>query len=163
MGDAAENVDGLSSESEVPAVLDGTAEAQRDLDPRLCTSGIELGFFSRWNSAAAWFTATRNSGVRMMARPHRGGPAARLAHCGILLEFVGSTGRPPAGATLGRHRHPLRLLRNPQEEYRVMFAFIKEGLARGDRSLQIVEPALRADCRQQPRAAGVDVILGGSR
>ena len=33
-GDTAENLDCLNSESEVPAVLDGTAEAQRDLVPR---------------------------------------------------------------------------------------------------------------------------------
>jgi hypothetical protein len=61
------------------------------------------------------------------------------------------------GATLGRYRHICAFFRNPREEYRVMFPFIKEGLARGDRTLQIVEPALRDDYRQQLRAAGVDV------
>lgn len=62
-----------------------------------------------------------------------------------------------AGATLGRYRHICAFFHTPQEEYRVMFPFIKEGLARGDRTLQIVEPALRDDYRQQLRGAGVDV------
>ncbi len=62
-----------------------------------------------------------------------------------------------AGAPLGRYRHICAFFRNPQEEHRVMFPFIKEGLARGDHTLQIVEPALRDDHRQQLRAAGVDV------
>jgi hypothetical protein len=62
-----------------------------------------------------------------------------------------------AGATLGRYRHVCAFFRNPQEEYRVMFPFIKEGLARGQRTLQIVEPALRDEYRQQLRAGGVDV------
>ena len=62
-----------------------------------------------------------------------------------------------AGSTLGRHRHICAFFRNPQEEYRVLFPFIKEGLARGDRIVQIVEPELRDEYRQQLRAAGVDV------
>jgi hypothetical protein len=62
-----------------------------------------------------------------------------------------------AGSTLGRHRHICGFFRNPQEEYRVLFPFIKEGLARGDRTVQIVEPELRDEYRQQLRAAGVDV------
>lgn len=62
-----------------------------------------------------------------------------------------------AGSTLGRHRHICGFFRNPQEEYRVLFPFIKEGLARGDRTVQIVEPELRDEYRQQLRDAGVDV------
>jgi hypothetical protein len=62
-----------------------------------------------------------------------------------------------AGVTLGRHRHVCAFFSNPQEEHRVMFPFIKEGLARGDRTVQIVEPGLRDEYRQHLRAAGVDV------
>jgi hypothetical protein len=62
-----------------------------------------------------------------------------------------------AGASLGRYRHVCAFFHDPQEEYRVMLPFIKEGLARGDRTLQIVEPGLRNGYRQQLRAAGIDV------
>jgi hypothetical protein len=61
------------------------------------------------------------------------------------------------GATLGRYRHICAFFRNPEEEYRVMLPFIKEGLERGDRTFQIMEPELREEYRRQLRGAGIDV------
>lgn len=62
-----------------------------------------------------------------------------------------------AGTTLGKYRHVCAFFRNPQEEYRVMLPFIKDGLARGDRTCQIMEPDLVNEHRRQLRAGGIDV------
>jgi hypothetical protein len=62
-----------------------------------------------------------------------------------------------AGATLHRHRHICAFFRDPEEEYRVMLPFIKDGLERGDRAFQIVDPKLRDEHRRRLAAGGIDV------
>lgn len=62
-----------------------------------------------------------------------------------------------AGTTLGRHRHICAFFQDAEEEYRIMVPFTKEGLARGDRICQIVEPGQRPALRRHLQAGGVNV------
>lgn len=62
-----------------------------------------------------------------------------------------------AGATLGKHRHICALFHSPEERYRIMLPFIKEGLDRGEHAFHIVDPNLRGEHRQRLQSAGVDV------
>ncbi|MDB5856512.1 MAG: hypothetical protein JWQ76_201 [Ramlibacter sp.] len=62
-----------------------------------------------------------------------------------------------AGTALGKYRHICAFFRNAEEEYRVMLPFIKDGLARGDRSCHILEPEQRAEHLRQLASAGIDV------
>src|SRR6266487_4060784 len=48
-----------------------------------------------------------------------------------------------AGAQLDRYRHVCAFFRDPEEEYKVMLPFIKDGFDRGDRAFHIVDPVLR--------------------
>ncbi|MDN8618070.1 MEDS domain-containing protein [Variovorax ginsengisoli] len=62
-----------------------------------------------------------------------------------------------AGSTLGKHRHICAFFRNAEEENRIMMPFIKDGLERGDRACQMVDPSLRDEHLRQLYAAGIDV------
>ena len=48
-----------------------------------------------------------------------------------------------ASATLGAKRHVCAFFNSPDEEYRVLLPFIKEGFERGEKAFHIVNPALR--------------------
>jgi hypothetical protein len=50
-----------------------------------------------------------------------------------------------AGSVLGAQRHVCAFFHTPDEEYRVLLPFIKEGFDRGERAFHIVDPALRAE------------------
>jgi hypothetical protein len=62
-----------------------------------------------------------------------------------------------AGAVLDEHRHVCAFFATPDEEYRVLLPFIKEGVDRGERAFHIVDPRLRTDHVRRLREAGVDV------
>ncbi|HEX9290745.1 MAG TPA: MEDS domain-containing protein [Anaeromyxobacteraceae bacterium] len=62
-----------------------------------------------------------------------------------------------AGAQLDRYRHVCAFFRDPEEEYKVMLPFIKDGFDRGDRAFHIVDPVLRDDHLRRLRSAGIDV------
>jgi hypothetical protein len=62
-----------------------------------------------------------------------------------------------AGATLGRPRHVCAFFHHPDEEYRVLLPFIKDGLDQGEKAYHIVDPALRQAHLQRLAAAGIDV------
>jgi len=62
-----------------------------------------------------------------------------------------------ANTTLGKYRHICAFFRNPEEEYRVLLPFIKEGLARGEKAFHIVDPTLLDEHRRRLGAAGIDV------
>lgn len=62
-----------------------------------------------------------------------------------------------AGNALGEHRHVCAFFNSPDEEYRVMMPFIREGFARGERALHVVDPRQRADHRARLQRGGVDV------
>ena len=62
-----------------------------------------------------------------------------------------------AGSVLGAKRHVCAFFHSPDEEYRVLLPFIKEGLDRGEKAFHIVDPKLRENHLQRLRSAGIDV------
>jgi len=52
-----------------------------------------------------------------------------------------------AGSVLDAQRHVCAFFHNPDEEYRVLLPFIKEGFERGEKAFHIVDPKLRAEHR----------------
>src|SRR5438132_11082300 len=62
-----------------------------------------------------------------------------------------------ANATLGKHRHVCAFFHGAEEEYRVLLAFVKEGLASGEKAFHIVDPKLRDEHSQRLSSGGVDV------
>ncbi len=61
-----------------------------------------------------------------------------------------------AGSVLGAQRHVCAFFHAPDEEYRVLLPFIKEGFDRGERAFHIVDPALRAEHLRRLESAGID-------
>jgi MEDS: MEthanogen/methylotroph, DcmR Sensory domain len=70
---------------------------------------------------------------------------------------------PFANASLGKHRHICALFRSPEEQYRVLIPFIKEGIERGDRAFHVVDPQHRQDHIQRLLEAGVDILKAMTR
>jgi hypothetical protein len=66
---------------------------------------------------------------------------------------------------LGAKRHVCAFFHSPDEEYRVLLPFIKEGFERGEKAFHIVNPKLREDHLNRLRTAGIDVLAAeqGSR
>jgi len=62
-----------------------------------------------------------------------------------------------AGSVLGNRRHVCAFFDNPDEEYRVMLPFIKEGFERGEKAFHIIDPALRTEHLRRLASAGIDV------
>ena len=48
-----------------------------------------------------------------------------------------------AGSVLGAQRHVCAFFHSPDEEYRVLLPFIKEGFESGEKAFHIVDPKLR--------------------
>src|SRR3954454_13710443 len=68
-----------------------------------------------------------------------------------------------AGSTLGAQRHVCAFFHNPDEEYRVLLPFIKEGFDRGERAFHIVDPRLREQHLMRLSSAGIDVAAAEQR
>jgi MEDS: MEthanogen/methylotroph, DcmR Sensory domain len=62
-----------------------------------------------------------------------------------------------AGSTLGAQRHVCAFFHSPDEEYRVLLPFIKEGFERGEKAFHIVDPELRDEHLRRLGFAGIDV------
>jgi hypothetical protein len=62
-----------------------------------------------------------------------------------------------AGSELGAHRHVCAFFHTPEEEYRILLPFIKEGLERGEKAFHVVDPQLRDEHRSRLQSAGIDV------
>src|SRR5437899_11263266 len=62
-----------------------------------------------------------------------------------------------AGSLLGAQRHICAFFHSPDEEYRVLLPFIKEGFERGEKDFHIVDPKLREEHLQRLESAGIDV------
>jgi hypothetical protein len=62
-----------------------------------------------------------------------------------------------AGSQLGAQRHVCAFFHSPDEEYRVLLPFIKEGFERGEKAFHIVDPELRAEHTRRLVSAGIDV------
>jgi len=61
-----------------------------------------------------------------------------------------------AGSVLNAKRHIGAFFRSPEEEYRVLLPFIKEGLERGEKAFHVVNPELREDHLQRLKDGGID-------
>src|SRR5919205_656392 len=68
-----------------------------------------------------------------------------------------------AGSVLGAQRHVCAFFHTPDEEYRVLLPFIKEGFERGERAFHIVDPRLRDEHVRRLESVGVDVDAAASR
>src|SRR5438093_3612023 len=64
---------------------------------------------------------------------------------------------PFAGSLLDERRHVCAFFHSPDEEYRVLLPFIKDGFERGEKAFHIVDPKLRAEHRQRLASAGIDL------
>ena len=62
-----------------------------------------------------------------------------------------------AGSVLGAQRHVCAFFHHPDEEYRVLLPFIKEGFDRGEKAFHIVDPTLRAEHSLRLASAGINV------
>src|SRR5438105_3537513 len=62
-----------------------------------------------------------------------------------------------AGSVLDAQRHVCAFFHYPDEEYRVLLPFIKDGFERGEKAFHIVDPKLRAEHRQRLASAGIDL------
>lgn len=59
--------------------------------------------------------------------------------------------------TLSEHRHICAFFRGPDEEYRVLLPFIKEGFDHGDKAFHVVNPKLNDEHRRRLGSVGIDV------
>ncbi len=62
-----------------------------------------------------------------------------------------------AASVLGAQRHVCAFFHSPDEEYRVLLPFIKEGFERGEKAFHIVDPKLREEHLRRLESAGIDV------
>ena len=62
-----------------------------------------------------------------------------------------------AGSVLGAQRHVCAFFHSPDEEYRVLLPFIKDGFECGHKAFHIVDPKLREAHLQRLASAGIDV------
>ena len=62
-----------------------------------------------------------------------------------------------AGSVLTAKRHVCAFFHTPDEEYRVLLPFIKDGFDRGEKAFHIVDPKLRAEHIKRLTSAGIDV------
>jgi DcmR-like sensory protein len=61
-----------------------------------------------------------------------------------------------AGSEFGEQRHVCAFFHNPEEQYRVLLPFVKDGFERGDRAFHVVDPERRNEHLQRLKAAGID-------
>ena len=74
-------------------------------------------------------------------------------------DTFGEAGEPIrfAGSVLDAKRHVCAFFHNPDEEYRVLLPYIKDGFERGEKAFHIIDPKLRAEHRLRLDSAGIDV------
>jgi MEDS: MEthanogen/methylotroph, DcmR Sensory domain len=66
-----------------------------------------------------------------------------------------------ADTMLGQNRHICGFFYSPEEEYRLLLPFIREGFERGDKALHVVNPKLRDEHLRLLDSAGIDVAGAG--
>src|ERR1700740_2975657 len=64
-----------------------------------------------------------------------------------------------AGSVLGAKRHVCAFFHSPDEEYRVLLPFIKDGFQCGHKAIHIVNRDQRQDHLQRLTAAGIDTAV----
>jgi hypothetical protein len=62
-----------------------------------------------------------------------------------------------AGSVLGPQRHVCAFFHNPDEQYRILLPFIKEGIEHGDRAFHVVDSRLREEHLRRLESAGIAV------
>ena len=62
-----------------------------------------------------------------------------------------------AGSVLGAQRHVCAFFRNPDEQYRILLPFIKEGFECSDRAFHVVDLKLREEHLRRLESAGIAV------
>src|SRR5712671_7153919 len=62
-----------------------------------------------------------------------------------------------AGSVLDAKRHVCAFFHSPDEEYRVLLPFIKDGFERGEKAFHIVDPKLRTEQDRKLASVGIDV------
>jgi hypothetical protein len=70
---------------------------------------------------------------------------------------------PFAGESLGEYRHVCAFFDHPDDEYRLLLPFIKDGFDCGHRGFHIVDPELRAEHRGRLEGVGIDVEAAEQR
>ena len=82
------------------------------------------------------------------------------ANANVRGETPGETEQPIrlAGSVLGAKRHVCAFFHSPDEEYRVLLPFIKEGFERGEKAFHIVNPKLREDHLKRLKSTGIDAV-----
>jgi len=68
-----------------------------------------------------------------------------------------------AGSVLGARRHVCAFFHSPDEEYRVLLPFIKEGFERGEKAFHIVDPKLREEHLRRLESAGIEVAAAETK
>lgn len=68
-----------------------------------------------------------------------------------------------AGSELGEYRHICAFFHSPDEEYRVLLPFIKDGFDRGEKAFHIVDPRLRNEHVERLESVGIDVAAAEER
>ena len=74
------------------------------------------------------------------------------------LDRVSNEGARPirfAGSVLGAQRHVCAFFHNPDEQYRILLPFIKEGFECGDRAFHVVDSKLREEHLRRLESAGL--------
>jgi hypothetical protein len=64
---------------------------------------------------------------------------------------------------LGHERHICAFFHSPEEEYRFLLPFIRDGIERGEKAFHIVDPRLMEDHLTRLREAGIDADTAQSR
>jgi hypothetical protein len=67
-----------------------------------------------------------------------------------------------AGSVLELSRHVCAFFHTPDDEYRVLLPFIREGLERGERAFHIIDPGMREDHARRLSAGGIDVLAAAA-
>lgn len=67
-----------------------------------------------------------------------------------------------AGSTFGNQRHVCAFFHNPEEKYRVLLPFIKDGFDCGDRAFHVVDPDRRKDHLERLQSVGIDTAAAES-
>jgi hypothetical protein len=62
-----------------------------------------------------------------------------------------------AGSVLGTSRHVCAFFDGPEEEYRVLLPFVKEGIEQGDKGFHILDSPQHADHLRRMQEDGIDV------
>lgn len=61
-----------------------------------------------------------------------------------------------AGTSLEKHNHVCAFFNTPDEEYRVLLPFIRDGIEEGEKAFHIVDPALKEDHERRLTVAGIE-------